>query len=261
MASFPERISLSLVGWRTLTSSRSDSLTSPTPDSTTLCLSFQGVSWGPPEALKIGDAPIVEDLNLDIPQGCWVSLTGPSGAGKTTVLSLGAGLLSPQTGEVKVFGQSLQSLCDHDLSRLRNQRVGMIFQNYQLDDCRNVEENILLPAYFSECRWHDARERARLLASRLGLESYLAKPVSVLSGGQRQRVAVCRSLILNPDLLLADEPTGALDEDTAQDVLELLGEEVEGGMALLCVTHNQQVLQKSSVRYHFQGRKLRRLDP
>lgn len=225
-----------------------------------MCLSFKGVSWGPPEALKAGEAPIVEDLNLDVFQGGWVALTGPSGAGKTTVLSLAAGLLSPQSGKVEFLGQDLQALSALELSRLRNQRIGMIFQSYQLDDYRNVEENILLPAYFSERRWHEVRERARHLATRLGLESYLGKPVSVLSGGQRQRVAVCRSLILEPGLLLADEPTGALDEETAQDVLELLSEEVAQGLALLCVTHNQQVLQQSSIRYHFEGRKLRRLD-
>ena len=225
-----------------------------------VCLSFQGVSWGPPEALKAGEVPIVEDLNLDVPQGSWVALTGPSGVGKTTVLSLGAGLLRPHTGRVEFMGQDLMGLSDVEISKLRNQRIGMIFQNYQLDDCRNVEENILLPAYFSERRWHEVKERARHLASRLGLEPYLDRPVSVLSGGQRQRVAVCRSLILEPDLVLADEPTGALDEETALDVLKLLGEEVAGGLALLCVTHNQGVLEQSSTRYHFEGRRLRRLD-
>ena len=87
-----------------------------------MCLSFKGVSWGPPEALKAGEAPIVEDLNLDVFQGGWVALTGPSGAGKTTVLSLAAGLLSPQSGQVEFLGQDLQALSDLELSRLRNQR-------------------------------------------------------------------------------------------------------------------------------------------
>lgn len=237
-------------GWPVLTSEVQHDI------ETQNCLSLSAVDWCPPESVKAGDSLIIEQLSLEVAEGSWVALTGPSGTGKTTVLSLSAGLIEPLKGDVTLFGQKLNELPDEEVSRLRSQCLGLIFQNYHLDDCRTVEENILLPAYFQDCGWHEIRERARYLAERLGLTPYLAKGVSVLSGGQRQRVAICRAFLLQPRLLLADEPTGALDEDTASDVLELIDEEVLAGMAVLCVTHNERVLSKSSRRYHFSDGKL-----
>jgi len=155
--------------------------------------------------------------------------------------------LKPVSGWVKLFGQDIGQLSDYELGQLRARRLGLIFQNYHLDDSRTALENIMLPGYFSDLNWHGLRERALELAEKLFLTDHLSKSVSVLSGGQRQRVAVGRALLVSPELVLADEPTGALDQKTADSVLDILSDYVKEGASVLSVTHDQQVLQRGSV--------------
>ena len=194
---------------------------------------------------------MINGLDLSVTSGSWIAITGPSGAGKTTLLSICAGLLEPTDGKVKLFDQSLESLSDEETSRLRGARVGLVFQNYHLDDSRSALENILLLAYFGDHNWHELTERARSLGNSLGLSEHLDKPSSVLSGGQRQRVAVCRALLNSPKLILADEPTGALDTATAESVLNILSEKVEQGASVVSVTHDAAVLQRASKSFTF----------
>jgi putative ABC transport system ATP-binding protein len=224
----------------------------------TVPLEIKELSWGIPGALEAGEPPIIEGLNLRVEPGSWVTLTGPSGVGKTTMLSLCAGLLRPDSGEVRLFEHSLRDLSDSQISELRATKLGLIFQNYHLDDSRTTLENILLPGYFGKLNWRRLTETAVELAEQLGLTEQLSKSVSVLSGGQRQRVALARALIVSPELVLADEPTGALDDETAQIVLNILSQRVNGGMSVLSVTHDRLVLDRSDVQYRLVGGALER---
>ncbi len=210
----------------------------------TVC-KLTGVGWQIPS--KAGTEPgesILNGIDLEIQAGEWVAISGYSGGGKTTLLSMAAGLLSPGEGTVALFGEPVQGLREAELAKLRNQKIGLVFQNYHLDDTRSALENILLPGYFSQQTWFDLKARARELAARLDLTSHLEKDVSVLSGGQRQRVAVARSLLLEPSLVLADEPTGALDQPTADLVLDLFSHEHQRGISFLTVTHDSRLLER-----------------
>lgn len=207
--------------------------------------------------MKAGDPPILKDLSLEVVPGRWIAITGPSGSGKTTLLSICAGLLRPTEGQVSLFGEKLSGLTDPEISRLRGSRIGLVFQNYHLDDSRSALENILLPSYFGQSNWHEMTGRARKLGERLGLSDHLDKPASVLSGGQRQRVAVCRALLHSPQLILADEPTGALDQETADLVLQVLAEQVSDGASLLTVTHDSAVLSHADLCLAFDNGQLR----
>lgn len=210
-----------------------------------LCLDIRGLEWGVEAHLKAGDPPLLRGLDLQVKPAEWVALTGPSGVGKTTLLSLSAGLLKPVRGEVTLFGHSVTTTPDAQISRLRSRRVGLIFQGYQLDDGRSVLDNILLPAYFSDGAWSRWRERARHLAEQLEISELLDKVVSVLSGGQRQRVAVARAVVSSPDLILADEPTGALDRNNADLVLGLLSAEASRGVGIVTVSHDGAVIERA----------------
>lgn len=203
-------------------------------------LQFQQVSWTPPS----GREPVLNELDLQLESSEWLAITGSSGGGKTTLLSLAAGLLHPDAGSVTLFGTNLGAQTDDQLSQLRLGRVGLVFQNYHLDDTRSAGENILLPGYFLPNTWFELKQRCQALAKHLGLEGQLEKPVSVLSGGQRQRVAVARALLSQPELILADEPTGALDGPTADLVLQLFATEQERGAGLITVTHNRALLER-----------------
>ena len=175
-----------------------------------------------------------------------MAITGPSGCGKTTLLSMAAGLLKVDSGQITLFGQSLDELGEAEVASLRSQ-VGLVFQNYHLDDTRSTEENILLAGFFSEKPWSELRQRAESLAASLDLTDCLPKKVSVLSGGQKQRVAIARALVNSPALLLADEPTGALDRRNAQAVLDLFeAERSERKMSILAVTHDEAVQVRAS---------------
>lgn len=187
-----------------------------------------------------------------------MAFTGPSGVGKTTLLSLVAGLLKPLNGTILLLGKDITKLSDEEVSALRLGPVGLMFQSFHLDDSRTTLDNILLPGYFSKHTWHELTQRARMLGARLGLDKKLDGPVSVLSGGQRQRVALARALLLSPQLLLADEPTGALDQETTEVVLDLLSDEVKSGMSILSVTHDQHVLERADEVYQLSDSGLER---
>ena len=216
-------------------------------------LEVKGLTWGIASSLKAGDPPIFKDLNLSVRAGEWIALTGPSGVGKTTFLSLCAGLLQATSGSVELLHQDVARCSDEELSRLRAGGVGLVFQNYHLDDTRTALENILLPGYFAPTNWHELKARAQVLGEKLDLLGHLSKPASVLSGGQRQRVAIARALIASPKLLLADEPTGALDRETAKSVLSLLSEELAHGAAILSVTHDRALMERANRHYRFQS--------
>jgi predicted ABC-type transport system involved in lysophospholipase L1 biosynthesis ATPase subunit len=169
-------------------------------------------------------------------------VTGRSGSGKSTLLHLAAGLDAPTSGEVVLLGHPLSGLADAERTRLRRDHVGLVFQFFHLLPHLSVLENVLVPALVAGDPQGQAERRAQALLERVDLAARVEDPVDRLSGGERQRVALCRALLRRPRLLLADEPTGNLDEASGQRVLELLfGLAREEGSAVLFVTHSRDL--------------------
>ena len=200
---------------------------------------------------------ILQDLSLNVIQGQSTAIIGRSGSGKSTLLHIAGGLDSPSEGKVLCSGIDFATLDDRKRSELRNMHIGFIFQaNLLLEDFTALE-NVMAPALISGRKAKDCRERAVSLLKRLGLEDRMNHSPGKLSGGEKQRVAICRALMNEPEVILADEPTGALDEENATDVENLLLDLVkEEGRSLLLVTHNQDFAYKCDNVYLLKNRTL-----
>jgi len=187
----------------------------------------------------------LRDFNLTVNEGDFVSVTGPSGSGKTTFLNI-AGLLETYTsGEFTLDGEDIGKLNDNGRSRMRNHKIGFIFQSFNLIPDLNLFDNVDVPLRY---RGFDAKERKRRIEEnleRVGLASRMKHLPSQLSGGQQQRVAIARALATDPRFLLADEPTGNLDSEMAQGVMTLLEEINKQGTTIIMVTHDAQLAQRS----------------
>jgi len=182
--------------------------------------------------------PALDGVSLDVTRGEAVAVMGPSGSGKSTLLNLIAGLDKPTSGTVTVAGQRVDSLGETRVARFRRQHIGMIFQFFNLLDDLTVADNVLLPAQLAGQRRARARARTGDLLERLDIARYADTYPGRLSGGERQRVAIARALVNSPALLLADEPTGALDTANGAAIGELLLELNAGGQTLILVTHS-----------------------
>jgi putative ABC transport system ATP-binding protein len=185
-----------------------------------------------------GGQPAVDQVSLAVAPGEAVAVMGPSGSGKSTLLNLIAGLDRPTAGTVTVAGQRVDRMSETALARFRRTRVGMIFQFFNLLDDLTVADNVLLPAQLAGSSRAAARARARELMAGLGISALANAYPGRLSGGQRQRVAIARALVNAPAVLLADEPTGALDSAAGREIGELLAGLNAGGQTLVLVTHN-----------------------
>jgi len=183
---------------------------------------------------------VVKDISFLLAQGATCAILGPSGSGKTTLLSLCAGLDQPSAGEVRLDGVSLGALDEDGRARLRNERVGFVFQSFNLIPTLTAIENVMVPL---ELRGGtNAREQAATLLQRVGLGERLTHYPAQLSGGEQQRVAVARAFINRPRILFADEPTGNLDAETGHMVIQnLFALNTEAGTALLLVTHDPEL--------------------
>jgi putative ABC transport system ATP-binding protein/lipoprotein-releasing system ATP-binding protein len=186
----------------------------------------------------------VREINLEIGSGEFVVITGRSGSGKTTVLNLAAGLTRPTSGAVALDGVDLWSLADEKLSRLRNRRIGFIFQFPSLLPSLTAAENVVLPTAFGPgLRGPAAHERAIKLLDTVGLADKVTAYPHQLSAGQQQRVVIARALMNEPEILLADEPTSNLDEQTEGEIMELLREiHASRLITILLVTHTRQLV-------------------
>jgi putative ABC transport system ATP-binding protein len=180
-------------------------------------------------------------VDLDIGRGEFVAIMGPSGCGKSTLLNLVAGLDSPTDGQVVLAGIALEGRDEDDLARIRRAHIGMVFQFFNLLEEMTALENVALAAAIAPASRTDSERRARDLLDLLGLGDKAHEFPGVLSGGQRQRLAIARALANEPTLLLADEPTGALDSDGGLEVLELFRRLHAAGQAVLLVTHDRTV--------------------
>lgn len=183
----------------------------------------------------------LSDVTLSIPPGQFAAIMGPSGSGKSTLLNLVAGLDRPTRGAIMVDGINVGSLSEAALARYRRKRLGFVFQFFHLLNQLTVLDNVLLPAQLAGMKTSTARTRARELLDQLGIAEKAGEYPARLSGGQRQRVAIARSLVNRPAVLLADEPTGALDSRTGEQVLELLAQVNRAGQTVVMVTHDARL--------------------
>ncbi len=195
-----------------------------------------------------GGAPSLGPLTLTVEQGEALAVTGPSGSGKSTLLNLVAGLDKPTEGTVSVGGLRIDHLGEGALARFRRERIGMVFQFFNLLDDLTVLDNILLPAQLNGMARGEAAARAAELLETLRIAKHARAYPGRLSGGERQRVAVARALINRPALLLADEPTGALDTASGHDVRELLIDLHRGGQTIVLVTHDLALAEECASR-------------
>ena len=192
--------------------------------------------------------PALADVSLDVTAGEVVAIMGPSGSGKSTLLNLIAGLDRPSSGSVTVAGRRIDRLSESGLARFRARHVGIVFQFFNLLDDLTVEDNVLLPAQLAGASRRTARARAAELLAQLGLERHRNDYPARLSGGQRQRVAIARALVNSPELLLADEPTGALDTATGLQIGQLLQQLNAAGQTLVLVTHDPALADRYAAR-------------
>jgi len=197
-------------------------------------------------------APVraLRGVDMTVAPGEFVAMMGPSGCGKSTLLNLIAGLDTPTDGEILVAGESLSGKDEDQLARMRRRHVGMVFQFFNLLEGMSALENVTLPAVIAGTPRKRAETRARDLLDLLGLGDKAGTTPGVLSGGQRQRLAIARALANQPTLLLADEPTGALDSAGGEEVLELFRRLHSGGQTILLVTHDQPVAAAASRIVH-----------
>ncbi|MFK7696090.1 ABC transporter ATP-binding protein [Paenibacillus sp. HJGM_3] len=185
--------------------------------------------------------PILQEVSLSIEAGEFVAIVGPSGSGKSTMMNMIGLLDTPTEGTYLLDGVATEKLSDSQLARLRNEKIGFIFQQFNLLPRLSAVENVELPLIYAGMGKRDRRERAAHVLESLGMGERLGHRPSQLSGGQQQRVAIARALAVAPSLLLADEPTGALDSRTGIEVLELIMELNEQGNTIVLITHDLHI--------------------
>ena len=207
------------------------------------------------KAYRRGDqiVPVLRDINLDIPAGDFVALMGPSGSGKSTLLNMIAGIDTPDSGELRVDGTDIGSLGEADLAAWRASHVGFIFQFYNLMPVLTALENVELPLLLTGLSRSERREHAEAALGMVGLADRLEHYPSELSGGQQQRVAIARAIITDPTLLVADEPTGDLDRNSAEEVLNLMDRlNDELGKTIIMVTHDPHAAERAHHLKHLE---------
>ncbi|MBX3181503.1 MAG: ABC transporter ATP-binding protein [Polyangiaceae bacterium] len=204
----------------------------------------------------------VSGVSFQVQPGEVVLLFGPSGSGKSTLLGLLGGLDRAYTGQLELFGQDLGRLSDRALSALRGERIGFVFQSFHLLEHLSVKDNVLAPSLFAGAPLPDIDRRADEVLERVGLLARAADSPSQLSGGQRQRVAIARALLRRPKLMLCDEPTGNLDRQTGESIIDLFGElHAELGTTFVIVTHEERLRRLGGRALHLEDGQLVREEP
>lgn len=192
----------------------------------------------------------LKNVNFTVEEGEYVAIMGESGSGKTTLLNLLAALDRPTGGSVLLDGKDLSTLREQDIAAFRRDHLGFVFQEFNLLDTFSIEDNIYLPLVLAGKSHAEMRRRIAPLAKQLGIDYLLKKYPYEVSGGQKQRAAVARALITEPRILLADEPTGALDSASGRQILELFAQLHEAGATILMITHDASVASHAQTLYH-----------
>ena len=191
---------------------------------------------------KTNEFCALKGIDLSIEEGEMVAIIGKSGAGKSTLLHILAAIDSYDKGSYLVDGVSVGDLKEKDRARFRNQKIGIVMQDYALIDEYTIEENVQILLIFGKVKGNDVRrEKIMTALENVGLAELAKKPVRQLSGGQKQRVAIARALVNNPTFLLADEPTGALDSKTSGEIMDVFEKLNQGGKTVIIVTHDMEV--------------------
>ena len=206
-----------------------------------------------------GDTEVraLDDLSLTVQQGDYLAVMGTSGSGKSTAMNILGCLDRPSSGSYRLNGTEVDSLDDDQLADLRNQQLGFVFQQFHLLPQLSAIDNVMLPMIYARVPKEERRRRALAALDRVGLSHRLENKPNQLSGGQQQRVALARAIINEPAMLLADEPTGALDSDTTEEVLALFGDLNAQGITILLVTHESEVGARADRVVHFRDGRIR----
>ena len=191
-------------------------------------------------------SPVLRGIDLTIQEGEFLSVLGPSGSGKSTLMNIIGCLDTPTSGEYILHGRRVDDLEPDELARIRNREIGFIFQSFQLLPRQDALSNVELPLVYAGMPRQQRRERAAEMLRRVGLENKMDHLPNQLSGGQQQRVAIARALATNPTILLADEPTGALDQKTGHQVTDLFHELHDEGRTIIMITHDRHIAQNAS---------------
>ena len=189
----------------------------------------------------------LNDVTLEIAPRKITAIYGPSGCGKTSLLSIISGLDSQYQGNLYFKNQNMRDFSERDLTYFRKAHIGFVFQNFNLIPHQSVLENVKMPLYVKNMTDKEMAEIAERELSRLGIGDFIKKNVKQLSGGQKQRVAIARALVNNPEMIVADEPTGSLDSQSQENVLEIFKELAEAGKTVIIVTHNPEVADYADV--------------
>ncbi len=203
--------------------------------------------------LKYGERSILDDISLEFEQQKIIALTGKSGAGKSTLLGIMSGLLRPDSGKVYYNGQDIFKWGDWKRSRFRNRTMGFVFQFFNLFPDMTAYQNILYPTSLNRHTDKDVKRQIDDLVDLLKIEKIINQYPTTLSGGERQRVAIARAVINNPKLILADEPTGNLDDETTKDIIDLfIRLRDERGITTILATHENELVERSDFIYHIE---------
>lgn len=189
-----------------------------------------------------GDVEVLKEVNLDINEGDFIIVTGPSGSGKSTFLHLCALIDTPTSGDIMLDSDSISKLDEPTLCSIRKQRIGIVFQSFCLLAHRTVRDNVIFRFRYLDIFPRDAEQRTDSVLKQMGLDSIRNRTARLLSSGEQQRVSIARAVVMSPFLLLADEPTGNLDSESAGTVMRCFKDLHDRGMTILMVTHNEDLL-------------------
>lgn len=193
---------------------------------------------------------VLKDINLTVEKGDYIAIMGPSGSGKTTLMNLIGCLDVPTSGEYELDGRDLKDMDDNTLAEVRNKHIGFVFQNFHLLPKMDALDNVALPLLYAGVSLKERRQRAEEALEAVGLSDRLHFLPNQLSGGQCQRVAIARAMVGKPNILLADEPTGALDTKSGNQVMDIFQKLSDEGMTILMITHELAVAQRAKKLYH-----------